>query len=347
MVITFSIVFTSCIDWDYFGLSSNGEIVTFELEQQSGTSEIDSLNRLILVPLDTIVDRTSLAPTKIVTSNLATIKPGVGESQNFLDTVNYVVTAENGEQTVWKVAIKEAENQVPFSDFTTWFEEESGNSSYFLPGNSLESSPWRSGDKGAAEVNIPTYPRTLIPLPSAENAEYAKLETKEPIKGILAAGSLFVGNIQGSGFTDVQIDFGYPFTSKPVSFSVSIQYLPQSYQKDGQTIMDQKDVYVLLQVREDGKRYRLGTAWLPRSSDELSEWTEITVPLVFGQSDSFESYMQPSPSKEELPEVGYYSETNVRPTHIIIVFASSAEGADLVSGGVGSILKIKDFKLNY
>ncbi|AZQ63520.1 hypothetical protein EI427_15200 [Flammeovirga pectinis] len=341
-----AVLMTSCIDWDYFGLSPKAEILAFELEQQSGTSEIDSINRIIKVPLDSTVDRSSLAPTSITTSSLSIINPGVGEKQNFLDTVNYLVTAEDGGSEQWKVTIKESENQIPFSNFLTWFEQGTGKNSYFLPGNDLSSSPWRSGDKGAADVSFPTYPRTLVPMPSFDNPEYAQLETKSTL-GILAAGSLFVGDIQGSGIADVQIDFGYNFTSKPISFTASYQYEPQSYTPSGATsVIDKSDIYVLLQVREDGKRYRLGTGWMPRSDETVTEWTEITVPIVLGES-SFEDYMMPSETKDELPENGFYPETNARPTHIIVVFSSSAEGADLKSGGVGSLLRIKDFKLNY
>ncbi|KXX68517.1 PCMD domain-containing protein [Flammeovirga sp. SJP92] len=346
IICTLAFSLSACIDWDHFGLSPKAEIIDFQLEGQSGISEIDSLNRLIKVPLDSSVDRTSIAPSLIKVSSLASVEPGEGEKQSFLDTVEYVVTAEDGTTVSWDIIIKEAENQIPFGDFTTWFEQGSGTRSYFLPGNSLDTSPWRSGDKGAADVTIPTYPRTLVPMPSLENAEYAQLETKSSI-GVLAAGSLFVGDIQGSGLTDVQIDFGFPFTSRPSSFSLSFQYEPKEYSKDGTTVTDKSDIYVLLQVREGDNRYRLGTGWVPRSDETVTDWSEITVPIVLGQSNDFADYMQPSPDKEELPEVGYYSDVNARPTHIIVVFSSSAEGADLKSGAVGSILRIRDFKLNY
>ena len=142
---------------------------------------------------------------------------------------------------------------------------------------------------------------------------------------------------------DIDIDFGIPFTTRPVSFSFEYKYLPLEY---GDGIMDEMDAYVILQVRENGNRYRLATGWL-RSSEEKTNWTRIEIPLIYGHNASLEEYMYPDPDFEENKELDFYPDVSAKPTHLLIVFSSSAHGADLSSGAVGTTLDIKSLQLNY
>ncbi|NME72270.1 PCMD domain-containing protein [Flammeovirga aprica] len=240
-------------------------------------------------------------------------------------------------------------DQILYSDFMTWYyggrkSNESNNSrKFFLPGENFEGTPWRTGDVGAADLIIPTGVRTVYPSPSEEEYEYTTLKTTSAL-GVVAAGSLFVGDIQGSGLTNVRTDFGIPFTDKPKSFETSIQYMPALY--DGN--MDQCDVYVLLQVREgsgdDEKRYRLATAWY-RTDETMSAFETIKMPFLYGNHNDLEPFMMPSSSNERMPEHGF-APSDQEPTHIIVVYSSSFDGANF-RGGVGSELRVKEFELKY
>lgn len=55
--------------------------------------------------------------------------------------------------------------------------------------------------------------------------------------------------------------------------------------------------------------------------------------------------MIPSSSNERMPEHGFANPTQ-DPTHIIVVYSSSYDGANF-NGIVGSELRVKEFSLNY
>ncbi|MBB6461826.1 DUF4493 domain-containing protein [Flammeovirga kamogawensis] len=227
---------------------------------------------------------------------------------------------------------------IDFLDFKTW----TSNGKYSLPGNNLSSTQWGSGDKGAAELAIPAYLNTIQPKPSLNAAEYARLESKSAPFGFKAAGSLFLGTVHGSGYKDVAINFGIPFTSRPTKFKFKYRYNPNQY--DGKT--DEFDAYVLLQVRQGGTRYRLGTAWL-RSNTKETDWVEIELPIIYGDDPNFSGYMQPKSNFAENREQGFYAQTTAKPTDLIMVFSSSAHGADKKSAAVGTTFDVKDVEILY
>ncbi|ANQ52647.1 DUF4493 domain-containing protein [Flammeovirga sp. MY04] len=256
---------------------------------------------------------------------------------------DYEFRAYSSEEVVGEVKQFTTEEivPVPYIDFQTWFQVGSGNSYYQLPGNSLSDSPWRSGDKGAADLTFSQYMKTVLPKPSMENPEFVRLETNEAM-GFKAAGSLFLGDIQGSGLSTVKINFGIPFTSRPTKFSFDYQYNPLMY--DGK--MDELEAYLILQVREGDKRYRLATAWL-RSDEQKTEWTTADLEVVYGYDSSLENYMLPKSNFVENPEEGFYPDVNAKPTHLLIVFSSSAHGADKKSAAKGTIFDIKNLNIGY
>ncbi|WP_170178506.1 DUF4493 domain-containing protein [Flammeovirga pectinis] len=232
----------------------------------------------------------------------------------------------------------EAEIGIDFLDFKTW----TSNGKYSLPGNNLSSTPWGSGDKGATELAIPAYLKTIQPMPSLNAVEYARLESKPAPFGFKAAGSLFLGTVHGSGISDVAINFGIPFTSRPTKFKFKYRYDPKQY--EGKT--DEFDAYILLQVRQGETRYRLGTAWL-RSNKKETNWVEVELPIIYGDDPNFAGYMQPKSNFAENRENGFYTQTTTKPTDLIMVFSSSAHGADKSSAAVGTTFDIKDVEILY
>ncbi|MBB6462642.1 PCMD domain-containing protein [Flammeovirga kamogawensis] len=317
------------------------EIHSFEIENQiSSTINISTNNIDVIMP-----NGTDISNLNILSFDYSPASASINPSPDSVTDFSEDVTFQFNESINWTIHVSVDStpiegDQIPFSDFSTWFQEGTGTKSFYLPGNALDTQ-WRSGDKGAADLIFKTYPQTVTPYPNKENPEYALLETKTAV-GVIAAGSLFVGHIQGSGLTDIAIDFGIPFTDRPLSFTTMYQYMPKTYD-DG--IVDECDMYVILQVREGDKRYRLATAW-HRSDRNMVDFESITLPFVYGNSNELASYMMPSTNNEEMPEEGFYNNLSAQPTHIIVVFASSAHGASY-KGGVGSKLSVKGLELNY
>ncbi|WP_281615382.1 PCMD domain-containing protein [Flammeovirga sp. SubArs3] len=340
---------TSCIDWDYFGLSNQNDIQTFELEMQSGTTVIDSTKRIITVPVNERADRSSLSPTNIKTSSLSTVMPGVGESQDFRDTVLYTVTAENGDSSVWKVYADLQADVIPNTSFDEWY----AVGGYQQPGPGDETAGaqfWDTPNK-AGEI----AEKTLVDPMTEGDRVYAHLETK--LVGLFGINKLSAASLYSGRFTDgalnpseprKNIDFGRPYGSKPVSFSVDYQYTPGSdYRENSRPASgaDECDIYVILQVRQDdGTRLRLGTAWF-RSGDQIDEWTNLKIDFTYGELPSDAPDYAGLNTWEGEEESGY-ADPSEFPTHIIIVFSSSALG-DYYTGAVESILKVDNFELQY
>ncbi len=84
--------------------SSENEILTFVLDEQTGDATIDAVNHTVGIEINWIADITSLTPT-ITISNFASISPESGIEQDFSSPLNYTVTAEDGTEQVWTVTV--------------------------------------------------------------------------------------------------------------------------------------------------------------------------------------------------------------------------------------------------
>ncbi|NLR93906.1 PCMD domain-containing protein [Flammeovirga agarivorans] len=328
----------------------NVNITSFSIEGQIA-AEIDNMNRIVKVKIPFYLDKENLfIETFSYSPADAIVFPLPQDTHDFSEDV--IFSFEGIEWTIQVDYDNDEErigDQILYSDFNTWYyggrkeDESNANRKFYLPGSTFDATPWRTGDVGAADLIIPTGVQTVFPYPSIEEYEYTILRTTSML-GVIAAGSLYTGEIQGSGLTNVITDFGIPFNDKPKSFTTSIQYLPKRFDQG----MDACDVYVLLQVREgsgeDEKRYRLATGWY-RTDTSMNEFQEISIPLLYGNHNDLAPYMMPSTNNDRMPEHGF-AEVSKSPTHIIVVYSSSYDGANF-NGGVGSELRVKEFQLNY
>jgi len=85
-------------------LSAENDILSFQIPEQIGEIIIDEVAHTVQlnVPLGTNV--TALVPT-IEISDFATIDPESDTPQNFTEPVEYIVTAENGDEQIWMVTV--------------------------------------------------------------------------------------------------------------------------------------------------------------------------------------------------------------------------------------------------
>ena len=85
--------------------SSEAEILSFVLSEQTGSATIDAANHTIHIEVATGTDVTALSPTLTI-SEEAMVSPASGVAQDFTDAVVYTVTAEDGETKVeWTVTV--------------------------------------------------------------------------------------------------------------------------------------------------------------------------------------------------------------------------------------------------
>ncbi|MCK0146239.1 PKD domain-containing protein, partial [Arenibacter sp. F26102] len=86
--------------------SSEKDILTFALAEQTDEVTIDEGNHTVTIEVNNGTDITDLLPTITVSDN-ATINPASGVSNDFTNTANYTVTAEDGTTQVWSVNVTE------------------------------------------------------------------------------------------------------------------------------------------------------------------------------------------------------------------------------------------------
>jgi hypothetical protein len=334
-----ALLFESCLKDDHFGKSRYNTLTNLVLDGQLGNASVNQETGVVICSMDSTADVTQLEVIDYGISNYASITPGIGEVLDFTDSVDVVVTAENGTPRTYKVVVEGAKQneQLPNSGFQNWYDTGNG---YLEIGTGPNNIIWNSGNAGAVIAgNIPTYPDVI-----GDNDSIAVMETFAVVFGPrIAAGSLFTGMFELDIINPPNsIKPGIPFTSKPTAFKLKMKFQPGLENKDGNgnplTYDDEADIYVLLEVRSGDDIKRLATGWY-RSSEAFTDWHELEVDLTYGPLDSsFPDFMKPADGK--------YAEATETPTHISVIMSSSAGGGEF-AGAVGSKLQVNDFELVY
>ncbi len=267
----------------------------------------------------------------------ASIVPASNETITFNQEesiVKYVVTAEDGSTTEWRVAARG--NQLPNSDFEEWYEELGLNSQpYMEPGKSAESSVWSTANKGTSIYGL----YGTEPLEIGDNT-LVHIITGETNEVPVAAGTIFTGlfdiqlAISNPNDPEQATDFGTPFPFRPssIKFEYSYKAGPRYIQCTlidpnnifgGFTITDipgsdEFRVYVIMDIMDGETRTEIGRGELESgNSDVLSE---VSIPITYTSTQN--------------------------PTHITVMFTPS-KGGGLFTGAVGSTFIVDNLELVY
>ncbi|MEO0505598.1 MAG: PCMD domain-containing protein [Bacteroidota bacterium] len=344
LIILCGFLLQTCISEDEFARSPFKAITAFELPGQAGISSINEEDQLIIIPMSEEAELINISPSLIEISNLARITPSIETERDFSQPVDYTVTAEDNSTAIWTInAIPALPNpQLPNSDFDLWYTV--GN--YQQPGESADNTVWGTANRALAIAgDANTNPEDL------GGGDFAARLTSEaaPLLVRMAAATLFTGTFT-EGFpnpTDPRsnIDFGTLFNGRPEAFRVDYRYLPgDSYEDaDGNVLPDgdQCDIYVLLEKRDGDNVERIGTGWF-RSGDTVSDFSNLEVNIKYGELTS----VDPEFEYANIREGESWGNAADTPTHIIVVFSSSALG-DFFTGAIGSELWINNFELLY
>jgi hypothetical protein len=344
MFLIITLIQISCIPDDKFELSGFNDIKAFEIQGQAGTTSINKAEKTIRIPFDEESVLTGLVPSRIEISNLAFISPGEGEPQDFTNPVIYTVTAENGTKALWEVTATRAvpTPQLDNSDLNLWYDA----GGYLEPGESKNNTIWGTANKGLTILGDPnTLPEDL----GGGDLVARMVSVKAPALVRMAAATLYTGKFK-DGFPNPadprsNIIFGTPFTARPSAFRVKYKYQAGNDYLDAKgnplTGADQADIYVLLQNREGGQNARIGTGWY-RDGLTVPDWKTIEIPIKYGPLSSADPEFEYANIRED--EI--WGNSTGRPTHIVVVFSSSALG-DFFTGAIGSELWVNDFELVY
>ena len=255
-----------CIAKDYFGESTEANILTFEIEGQSSskiTPQVDWRDTgYVDVVVPSTMDMANLKVRLVSYSNLARPTIDASSVTNFSEPVVFKVIAENSAfQKVWKIVVKHpdqenAQQQIDFSDMSTWtvatsdkdgtqIKLESGEFGY-VPGDGTIQTPWRTTAEANSKKTSKIFYFTTRPMPNNVTPSYARMETIEVdneatglAKAKVIAGALFTGrfyfeyNMGLHGQTRQMLDFGVPFNSRPKSVTFKMRYTPGETMKEG------------------------------------------------------------------------------------------------------------------
>lgn len=371
------LIITGCSTRDYFGQLSEKEMLIFQLEGQSGTTQIKGDTIYVKVPDDVYLTKlSSLSASNIKVSDYATFSPTIGEKQNFSTPVEYTVIAEDGSTRIYYVVVQRggsSQAQLPNSSFDLWHEAEFGTTRYIDIGANKDNKTWATGNQGAAfaigigaDADLPSVPHETA---TGKNAAQLTTQNMGDLaaafggKGI-AAGSIFTGIFEIGSVTDAHPVFGVPYTQTPVAFKVDYKYIPAEGLMNGKLKPvegeDAMDFYLILEKREGDKVKRLGVAWY-RSSEEQSEWKSLEVDIKYARNnrapEGVEEYAKhvlkyghdgdiTATNPNMMPEATWGDIATDKPTHILVVFTSSYQG-DYFIGAPGSKLIVDNFELIY
>ena len=366
------VIMAGCSTRDYFGELSDKEILLFQIEGQSGSTQMRGDTIYVKIADDLYLTSLSkLSASNIKVSDFATVSPSVGEKQDFSKPVIYTVKAEDGSTKEYYVIVLRGgtiQSQIPNSSFDLWHTVPYSNDGYEEIGENEGDKTWGTGNQGAIIAlngntsKLPTKPHEI------EIGNYAAELTTTDMgffgsiagKGI-AAGNIFTGRFEIGNTINAHPVFGIPYTQTPVAFKVDYKYSPAEGLLDGKRKhvegKDAMDMYLILEKREGDNVKRLGVGWF-RSSEEQKEWKtqEVEIKYAKGQApEGVEEYAKQAlkyghdgntaaTDPSMMPEANWGDIATDKPTHIIVVFTSSYQG-DYFIGAPGSKLIVDNFEL--
>ncbi|WP_215224960.1 PCMD domain-containing protein [Echinicola shivajiensis] len=345
------LILYSCVNEDFFGLSSYGNIKALELSNQASNSLIDLEQKTVTVEFPAGIDLSSIRIQKMTISTFAIADRNIGDIINLEDEKEISITAEDGTVTIWTLIplVASATPQLVNGDFELWYKTNSG---YYEPGESKENTIWGTGNQGTYILNK----LATVPYEIEDGNLAAKLITLD--NGVLggtfgapiAAGSIFTGVFNTDNLDprnpEAAIDFGMPFSGRPTKLRFKYSYRPGEKNEDrnGNALpySDMADIYAFLEVRSNGKIERLATAWF-RSGEEVSDLTTMEVDFYYGQLDpGFPEYLFPVDQEFVSEDSAQY----ILPTYITFVASSSFDGVNF-AGAVDSELILDDVEMVY
>lgn len=219
---------------------------------------------------------------------------------------------------------------------------------------------WDSSNRGTTEgagwlanKNPTTEESSIVHTTGGKSAKLASTSAV----GVFAAASLYAGSFNSlKGTSGAKLDWGRPFTSRPKSLHGWFQYKPGTIDivgnktpasagvvKDETT--DLCSAYIALMHIDTPNSN--GTALTVDNTDMTTfpDWENDPRVVAYAALPDAECVNTNGEWKEFNLELNYHK-SNVKPTHIIIVFAASKYG-DYFTGSTKTVLYLDDLELAY
>lgn len=254
----------------------------------------------------------------------------------------YVVKAVTAEESDTKELVfkTEQEGTVPNMNFDSWYQD----GSVWYPNSDADNFYWDSANGGTSTLKIyptkPAEPENVYIQGEGKNA--ARLESMEAALVGLAAGNIYTGKFVKAVISltnpGAELDWGIPFTSRPLALTGYFKYLPVTVNKGTHNGMSGKtDIgQIQIMLTDWDAPFRINTA-SGRFVDVGSDPGIIAYgALDLNETDSYQ------PFEIRLD----YRDVSRTPKYIVIVAAASKYG-DYFTGGAGSVLYLDEFEFIY
>ena len=264
----------------------------------------------------------------------------------------YLYRVSAGESSVEQQEVSTlALQELPNASFDDWHTDPS-NSKLYCPWAQGGTSFWDTGNRGATSVgDSNSKPSSDV---STGSGQAAFLESKFIVIKF-AAGNIFTGKYLKTDGTNGVLGFGRPFSAFPKQLSFDYKYTSKEIDKVGDSAYeflkgrpDSCNIFIALyhtpddKLQEvDGEKYPLIIRTKPGAEQSLFSPKDPSV-IAYGQ---FTNGSTVANWTSETIDINY-NNTELTPTHILVV-ASSSKYGDFFTGGVGSTLVLDNMKLIY
>ena len=249
----------------------------------------------------------------------------------------------------------DARTELHNGSFELWTTGSSDGKETIYPGSADEAgnttSFWNTSNPGTSQglgaIGGAVNPTTGVTSPVKEGTYAAQLKSTNKLS-VFAAASLYTGKFKGLSGMSANMEFGQPFTSRPIALHGYYQYTPQTMNHvdrmpDGVTLVegetiDECSIFIALAKKSftfnnskeeeyidyEGDDNIIAYGSLPSGAATSGDgYVEFTIPLKYKEANFGD-----------------------QPTHIIIVCSASKYG-DYMSGADNSTLYVDDFSLVY
>ena len=221
-----------------------------------------------------------------------------------------------------------------------------GNVKTAYPNASSEIKFWDTSNTGANTMGSENPTKGVTDIVNTKGGKAALLESKKVIIAF-AAASLYTGTFGevSMGTMSATLNFGQPFTSRPIALKGYYKYIPANIDNVGDKLPsntvkqgdpDQCSIYIAL-----AKKSYLIDNNDPSTFIKFREDPNI---IAYGEIPSGAATNGEGFTAFNIPLK--YKNLEDKPTHIIIVCSASKYG-DYMTGGAGSKLYLDDFSLSY
>lgn len=219
-----------------------------------------------------------------------------------------------------------------------------------MPNSGKDITVWDTANPGSKLANVfPTTAEETHVAVTGEGKKAARLESKEVASlKILAAGNIYTGKFVSIAGAGAKLDWGVPFTSRPLAMKGYFDYRPEIINKyfDGKPEMkgavDICQIQVFLTDWEG--QFRINTnerVFVDVDNDpNIIAYGKIESNVNTSTKDNLVNGYEPFTIKLD------YRDLTRKPTMIVIVAAASKYG-DYFTGGLGSTLYVDEFSFVY